>query len=390
MIICHVWPIFFPIDVAGVERYILNLSDFLSKQDENLHFQLLTDKSEISFLKSLTISKKERINSLEVYRLGPNLSSLVVKASYKVLNHKPEVMEDLLTINLYREAVKTPGIDKVDIFHVHGFWQPTFPMVGLMLSQHFHRPLVVTLHGDSVDPNNSYSMPLRSPKTIKVLSSAAVITTYSQDALNTLKELGLVQKSRLIPNFVEGTLFSRPSPRTNDAGTRIVMVSRLSQGKDPITPIRAFALAKKEVPEATLQIVGYGPLYPYIERMILKLNLTGSVTLVGMKSDVRDFLWNNDIYIGTRGSYIATLEAWAAGLAVIAPKAGIMQQVVSDGKNGLLVAPNDIKEYASAMARLMKDRPLRAAIAKDGLETLKNHDIRTIAPSIARIYKSLI
>ncbi len=73
------------------------------------------------------------------------------------------------------------------------------------------------------------------------------------------------------------------------------------------------------MPEATFKIVGYGPLYEYANRLVQDLNLEESVTLVGMKSDVRKFLWDSDISIGTRGSYITTLEAWAAGLQLVAP-----------------------------------------------------------------------
>jgi glycosyltransferase involved in cell wall biosynthesis len=389
MIVCHIWPIFFPFDVAGVERYVLNLSDFLSQQDHNMHFLLLTDKSNVNFWKASRIPKCERINSLEVHRLGPNLSALLAKASYKLFQRRFKIFEDLMTVNLYREAVNIHEIAKVDIFHVHGFWQPIYPTIGLMLSQRFHRPLVITLHGDSIDINDPYSMPIRSPITLNVLKQADVITTYSRETLKVLNELSLGKKCVLMPNFVESNLFSRPDSSVKSTGTRVVMVSRLSQGKDPITPIRAFVKVKKEVPEATLEIVGYGPLFEYAKILIRELNLEGVVTLIGKKSDVRSSLWNNDIFIGTRGSYIATLEAWAAGLAVIAPKIGIMNEVISDGENGLLVPPGDIDALASAIISLIKDKELRISIVENGSQALKKHDIRSIAPSIASIYKSL-
>jgi len=390
MIVCHIWPIFFPFNIAGVERYVLNLSEFLYQQDQSIHFLLLTDRCSVNFWKAHRILKSERISSLEVHRLGPNFSSILGKASFKLIHRKFKILEDLLTVNLFREAVKIRGIDKVDIFHVHGFWQPVYPVIGMMLSEHFHRPLVITLHGDSVHPNDPFSMPIRSPIALNVLRHAAVITSYSLETLKVLDTLGLGQKSKLMPNFVEVKLFSRPASSNIESGTRVVMVSRLSLGKDPITPIRAFAKVKKEVPEATLEIVGYGPLYETAKELIQELHLEGAVTMVGKKSDVRNNLWKNDIFIGTRGSYIATLEAWAAGLAVIAPKFGIMKEVISDGENGLLVSPGDIDELASAMISLMKNKDFRKRIIKNGTQALKKHDIRSIAPSIANVYKSLL
>ena len=95
----------------------------------------------------------------------------------------------MLITSLFREASNIRGMDKVDVFHVHGFWQPLYPTIGLLLSQHFHRPFIVTLHGDSVNPNDRFAMPLRSSATLDVLRRANVITTYSKETLNVLENL---------------------------------------------------------------------------------------------------------------------------------------------------------------------------------------------------------
>jgi glycosyltransferase involved in cell wall biosynthesis len=232
-------------------------------------------------------------------------------------------------------------------------------------------------------------MPIRAPSTVDVLRRADLITTYSEETLNVLRELNLGKQAMLMPNFVNTRLFKRPDPYENGSGTRIVMISRLSKPKDPMTPIRAFAEVIKEIPEATFKIVGYGPLYEYANRLIQDLNLQGAVTMVGMKSDIRKFLWDSDISIGTRGSYITTLESWAAGLPVIAPEFGIMTEIISNGENGLLVPPGDIKQLKSAMISLIRNKDLRTTIAANGMQAVKKHDVKNVASSIAQIYRSL-
>ena len=350
MRVCHIWPSFFPIEFGGVERYILGLSDFLSQHDQSMHFLMITDKAAyVPFLRALRISRCQKINSLEVHRLGPNFSSSLGSASYRLFHRSSKFLDNMLASSLYREALSVKGIEKVDVFHVHGFWKPLYPKIGLLLSQHFHRPLVINLHGDSVDPNDPYSMPIRSPATLDVLRQADVISTFSMETLSILQELGLGKKSRLIPNFVDTRLFNRPELSSGGSGTKLVMVSRLSKPKDPMTPIRAFAQVRKEVPEATFKIVGYGPLYQEANQLVQDLNLEEAVTFVGMKSDVRKFLWDSDIFIGTRGSYITTLEAWAAGLAVVAPDFGIMKEIVSNHENGLLAEPGNADQLASEL-----------------------------------------
>jgi glycosyltransferase involved in cell wall biosynthesis len=391
MNVCHIWHNFYPLEFGGVERYILGLSDFLSHQDQSMRFLMIADKAAyVPFLRALQASRCQRINSLEVHRLGPNFSSLLVKGFYKLFHQSSKTLDNMLSAQLYNEAAGIRGIDKVDVFHVHGFWQSLYPTIGLLLSKHFNRPFVVTLHGDSVDFNDPFSMPLRSTATFEVLKEASVINTFSKEALGVLKELGLDKRSRLIPNFVDTRSFLRPFSNNDGSGTRIVMVSRLSKPKDPITAIKAFAKAKKEVPEATFKIVGYGPLFEEANHLVYDLKLENSVTFAGPKSDVRKFLWDSDIFIGTRGSYITTLEAWAAGLAVTAPDFGIMKEIISNGENGLLAPPGNADKLASDLISLMRNRRLRIMIAENGLDALKKHDIRKVGPIIANLYKDAL
>jgi glycosyltransferase involved in cell wall biosynthesis len=356
-----------------------------------MHFLLITDKAAyITLSQALRMSSYQRVNSLEVYRLGPNIFSLLNGGFWRLFHRPSNSLLNHLTVSLCREAANIQGIDNVDVFHIHGFWQQLYPTIGLFLSRRFNRPFVVTLHGDSVSLDDPFAMPLRAQRTIDVLRRADTITTFSKETFNVLRELDLDKKSHLIPNFIDTKSFKQPTLNRNSSGTKIVMVSRLSKPKDPMTPIRAFAKVKRQVPEATFTIVGSGPLYERANHLVEELNLQRDVTFVGMKSDIREFLWDSDIFIATRGSYITTLEAWAAGLAVVAPKFGIMKEIVSDGEDGLLIPPGDTDFLASELVSLIRNKHLRATLAANGIESAEKHDVRNIAPRIASIYKSLL
>ena len=390
MRVCHVWHNFIPIEFGGAERYILSLSDFLSK-GKNADFTLITDRAAyVPLSRALRIPGYQRINSLNVYRMGPNLSSIINSANFKVFHRPRNTLSEMLATNLYRQALKIPGIENVDIFHIHGFWQPLYPKIGLLLSKRFKRPFVVTLHGDSVDPKDRFSMPLRNLATVEVLREAGAITTFAKETFNVLSELGLEKKSCLIPNFINSRLFKRPKWIKSNSGNRVIIISRLSKPKDPITPIRAFAKVKKEIPGATLQIVGYGPLFEYANSLVHNLGLDGSVTFVGMQSNVREFMWDSDILVGTRGSYITTLEAWAAGLVVVAPRFGIMKEIISDGETGFLTTPENVDELSTVLINLIRNKALRERIASNAINAVEKHDINKIGPVIHNIYRSLI
>lgn len=389
MRVCHIWHTFFPFHVAGIEHYILHLSNFLSQKDRSMHFLLLTDKTHIPFWRERQIQKSQSYNGLAVHRLGPNIPSYLESVLFKAFHRQYGVFDNLVTKSLYREAAGMREMSMVDIFHVHGLWEPRYPAIGLRLSQHFRRPLVVSLHCDKVG-SDIYSMPIANSEMLSALRHASAITTYSREVLNNLRELGLDHKTYLIPNFIDTKAFERPTSSGKNSGTRVILTSRLDEAKDPITPVRAFSYVTKEVPEATLQIVGYGPLYQHIRDLVEDLNLEQAVNLLGKQTNVKKFLWNSDIFITTKGSYLATLEAWAAGLAVIAPEFGIFKDIISDGENGLLVPEGDAEQLGFAITKLMKNKHLRETLAANGKQSVKKNDIHDAAPRIAEIYYSLL
>ncbi len=352
MNICHVWHNFFPIQSGGVEQYILSLSDFLTSNSGD-RFLIVTDKAvNMPLLRSLRTPNFERINSVEVHRLRPTVTSLFGGAVYHALNKRPDRLQKALTRSLSRQAARIRGMDKVDLFHIHGFWSSLYPEIGQSLSNHFGCPFIVTLHGDSVRSDDPFAMPLRAKATVNLLESARVITTFSKETLEVLSEVGLGKNSCLVPNFIDTQKFKAPSPSVK-LGTKITIVSRLSAPKDPLTPIRAFAKVAKELPNVTLQIVGYGPLFEKIQRLVEQLKIRNKVEFVGGVSDVRQYLWNSDVFITTRGSYITTLEAWASGLPVLAPNYGIMKELITDGVDGFLTEPGDADQLSSSIFNIL-------------------------------------
>ena len=391
MRVCHVWHNFYPIEFGGVEKYILNLSNFLAEENINNKFLLLTDKAAyVPLSRSIRISSHEKFANLDIYRLSPNLSSFLRGAVERTVKKSNPRLDKVLAFNLFRQATRIHGIEDVDVYHVHGIWKSLYPNIGVSLSEYFGKPFIVTLHGDSVNPYDPYSMPLRSPEVLGILEKASAITAYAQQSCNLLTELGLGQKTKLVPNFVNTRIYRRPKVKVNQKSNRILMVTRLTQSKDPLTPILAFPEIVKQIPNATFKIVGYGSLFNEAKELIHKLGIEQSVSLLGMKSNVRDYLWDSDIFIANRGGYMSALEAWSAGLAVVSPGFGVMKDLISDNLNGLLVEPGNVTALANAVINLMTDRELFSKIAQNGILAADKLDVSIISHKIEAIYKQAI
>lgn len=388
MRVCHVWERFWPLEIGGVERYIISLTNYLHKT-RKIDFSVITGRTKVLLL-ARNIKKFEAAPSLEVHRLGPNPVDILNGAVMYLNGESLPKIQKMKFTGLCYESCRTKVAQSADVFHVHGIWGDLeYVNLGVYLTQHFKKPLVVTLHGGFVGDALQGGMPLKSAAVKNILFNYAdAITTYSQEVLGSLKEMGLAKKSHLITNFVDAEQFKNKNSRASPDETAIY-VGRLEPLQTPELLVQAFKTVNQRFPTAKLQIVGYGRLYEYMKQLIHELNLDETVSLLGKQSDVRRFLWSSDIFIATNFGYIASLEAWSAGLAVVAPQFGILKETVKHEDNGLLFKPNDADDLAKALIKLLEDKDLRAKLAANGLENVKNYDIGAVAPKMAQVYESV-
>ena len=142
---------------------------------------------------------------------------------------------------------------------------------------------------------------------------------------------------------------------------RFGIAARMVAAKDHFTLLRAFSVVAKEIPEAELQIAGDGPLRARIESLARELNLTKSVTFLGALPNTAQFLSQLDIFVLSslsEGLPLAILEAMAAGLPVVATRAGGTGEAAMDGKNAYLAAVGDPNGLAQAMIRMARNPDL--------------------------------
>jgi glycosyltransferase involved in cell wall biosynthesis len=387
--VCHVWERFWPIEIGGLERYILWLTNYLAKK-EDIDFSLITGRTKILLL-AKNIKKYEDAGFIKVYRLGPNAVDLINGFCMYTLGSTPKLVDKVKFATLYAEAANWKVAKTADAFHIHGIWRDLeYINLGIYLSRHFGKPLVVTLHGGYVGDPMHGGMPLESPVVRRILKDdVAAITTYSKEVLGTLQKLGLGEKSHLVTNFVDTPHFKNPTAALPHDVT-VIYVGRLEPVQTPDLVVKAFKKVHDQLPNAKLTIVGYGRMFETLKHMISELRLDAAVTMTGKQTDVRKYLWQSDVFVATNFGYIATLEAWASGLAVVAPKFGVLKETINDEFSGLLFEPDNVDDLAAKLIRAIEDRSLRETIAFNGVQTVQGYDIRAVAPKMSQIYRSVI
>ena len=135
---------------------------------------------------------------------------------------------------------------------------------------------------------------------------------------------------------------------------------------------------------------------PFLEMMAYDLGLSGSVKFLG---DVRSEMLgqtyaSSDIFVlpslHAESFGIVLLEAMASEVPVIASKTGGVPEVVSDGKEGILVKPGDEMELSEALTRLLTNENERSEMGRAGRKkALKDYDWQVVGGKIEELYRSL-
>ncbi len=184
-----------------------------------------------------------------------------------------------------------------------------------------------------------------------------------------------VLKSRLLPEskvFVvpNAVDFERFSIRTDPSALRrslgipveglvIGTLGRLNEIKRQDLLIRAFAQVRTKIPSAHLLLVGDGPMHNDLRALAESLGVADSVHFAGYQAEPVPYLQAMDVFALTsriEGTPLAVLEAWAAGLPVVASRVGGLVRLVEEGKCGLLFDSGDQHALAEALTGLLQDK----------------------------------
>jgi glycosyltransferase involved in cell wall biosynthesis len=152
-----------------------------------------------------------------------------------------------------------------------------------------------------------------------------------------------------------------------DARPLVLTPARLDAQKGHPTLLEAIA----ELPEALFLLAGDGPERGALEARAAELGVAERVRFLGRREDVPQLLAACDVFVLPslyEGSSLAVLEAMAAGIPIVSSAIGGTEELIEDGRSGLLVPPGDAKALAAALRRLLEDPGLREQLATGARE----------------------
>jgi len=157
----------------------------------------------------------------------------------------------------------------------------------------------------------------------------------------------------------------------------VVTVANLRAQKDYPTMLQAARRLGDAGEPVRFVSVGQGPLAEELEAERDRLGLGGRFRFLGYREDPVRVLLAGDVFcLSSRfeGLPIALLEAMAAGLPAVATRVGGVPAVVTDGREGRLVAAGDPAALAAAIVSL-RDPEARARAAAAAGERVRAFNI---------------
>lgn len=176
------------------------------------------------------------------------------------------------------------------------------------------------------------------------------------------------------------------------SGNLIVFVGRVTGEKQLDTLLTAFSRLDPRL-DARLEIVGDGELTAGLTALARTLGVADRVTFTGHVDDryLRDALTRATVFampsIAELQS-IATLEAMASALPIVAANAMALPHLVQNNVNGFLFAPGDADDFAAKLTRVLRmdDREL-GRLKQESLRLVRPHDLGTTVGAFEAMYR---
>jgi glycosyltransferase involved in cell wall biosynthesis len=176
----------------------------------------------------------------------------------------------------------------------------------------------------------------------------------------------------------------------------IVMISigRLAPEKNWPILLHATALVLKDYPNFRLALIGDGPDKKSLEDLAKELGIQKRVTFIGSLSfsETPSYMKAANLFgfaSVTETQGLATLEAMAAGLPVVAVDASGTRDLLKHGQQGYLV-DNDAEALAAAIKKLLANPERMQKFAEAAYKKAQTFSIELLTEKLLDVYEQAI
>jgi N-acetyl-alpha-D-glucosaminyl L-malate synthase BshA len=313
--------------------------------------------------------------------------------SYPLFDHPPYTLA--LASMMRNVAVN----ESLDLLHVHyAIPHSVSAYLARAMVAPRNLPYVTTLHGTDVTlvgADRSY-LPI-TKFSIEESDGVTAISEYLRQV--TVNEFEVRRPIEMIPNFVNCDVFQpadgdcRREEFARDEEKILIHLSNFRPVKRVPDVIEIFAMVRKEIP-AKLMMIGDGPERTTAEWMVRKKGLSHDVIFMGKQSQVQSLLNCADVLLlpsELESFGLAALEGMACGVPAVCSNVGGVPEVITDGVEGFLVTPGDIKTMAAKALEVLTGPGRREQMGKAArARALSQFCTTKIIPLYEKLYQRVL
>ena len=296
-----------------------------------------------------------------------------------------------------------------DVIHIHTPF--TAHYVGIHFGKKLDIPVVETYHTFFEDYLHHY-LPFipqfisrKLARTISRRQCNAVdgIVSPSKPMLDVLKQYGIKTPAEVVATGLDDSSFAnvdgehfRMSHDIPLTQPMLLFVGRVAHEKNIGFLLEMHLELIKNHPDALLVITGEGPAEESIKQSIEKLGISNKVRMIGYLDRGHELIAcykAADIFVFASKSEtqgLVLLEAMAQGTAVVAIAELGTKSILIEGE-GVLIAKDDINDFADKVSALLSDAPKRQMIGEKGRQYAQEKwGAGILAKKVAKFYKSTI
>ena len=239
-----------------------------------------------------------------------------------------------------------------DVIHAH-VYKAGVPAV--LLGKCYGIPVVISEHFSSFP--RGMIKGLEKLKARFALNKANLITTVSHDLSKHIKNYGIRNIFKVVPNTVNTKIFYPDANIEDKITKRLILVALFDPIKGISHLLESLAIIKNKRDDFVLDIIGDGTNRKQYMDFVVELGIKDKVNFKGLrpKKEVAKSMRNADIFVLPslwENLPCVLIEAMASGLPIIATFVGGIPEII-DKKIGLLVPPKDPKALSFAILYML-------------------------------------
>jgi polysaccharide biosynthesis protein PelF len=384
--------------LAEYEKFLLALVDPDSEPHFATGLHLLADEAQRGRL-SAALRSEAAVTTLSRLWRQPRLA---------VSQARPSLHDALTATELLEHALRPLGAPVAQCGIVHAVSGGLAALPGLVANHRHGTPFLLTEHGVYLRERylgyrtGPYAWPVKALLLgfFRLLAresyrKAALVTPGNRYNRRWEERGGtLPERIRTVYNGVDPMAFPPAGPEP--AKATLSWAGRVDPIKDLETLIRAFALVRRELPEARLRLFGGTPrggegYRQRCEALAAELGVAEAVAFEGRVEDIRDaYAAGNVVMLSSisEGFPFTLIEAMSCGRATVSTDVGGVREAVGD--TGLVVPPREPEAMARAALELLRDPERRARMGEQArLRVVEQFTLRQTIDTFRKIYCEL-